>query len=98
MTRPEYKWVTIERFWTSGPALFFKNVLEGNGIPAFVRNEYMGGLFAHLSMKSAEGGIELQVPSDLVDQARDVLKGIECSDEELDPAEDPGGTSIDESL
>lgn len=97
MTNPEYKWVTIERFWTSGPALFIKNVLEGNGIPAFVRNEYMGGLFAHLSMRSAEGGIELQVPSDLVDEAREVLLGIEYADGESESTDDIRDTSTDES-
>lgn len=97
MTSPEYKWVTIERFWTSGPALFIKNVLEGNGIPAFVRNEYMGGLFAHLSMRGAEGGIELQVPSDLVDEAREVLLGIECGNGESELADDIEDPAPDES-
>ena len=84
MTSPSYHWVTVARFWAPGEALFFKSVLEGNGIPAFVRNEYLGGLFAHLMLKQAEGGIELQVPSDLVEEAQQVLEGLETDTAEID--------------
>ena len=82
MTTPPYHWITIARFWASGEALFLKSVLEANDIPAFVRNEYLGGLFAHLTLGKAEGGIELQVPSDLVEEAQQVLEGLEAHAQE----------------
>lgn len=89
MTHPEYQWVTIARFWAPGQALFFKSVLEGNGVPAFVKNEYLGGLFAHLTLMKAEGGIELQVPSDLVDEAAHILEGLEADMEETESGDEP---------
>lgn len=89
MTQPQYHWVTIARFWAPGQAVFFKSVLEGNGIPAFVKNEYLGGLFAHLTLMKAEGGIELQVPSDLVDDAMGILAGLETDAEDLEGEEYP---------
>lgn len=88
MTSPQYQWVTIARFWAPGHALFFKSVLEGNGIPAFVKNEYLGGLFAHLSLMKAEGGIELQVPSDLVEEAASILEGLETDVEGMEAGEE----------
>lgn len=69
------KWVTIARFWSPTQALFFKSVLEGNGIPAFVRNEYLGGLFAHITLSGVDGGIELQTLAPFVDQALTLLEG-----------------------
>jgi len=84
MTSSSYHWVTVARFWSSGPAVFLKSLLEANDIPAFVRNEYLGGLFAHLTLGKAEGGIELQVPSDLVEQAQQVLEGLEAHAQETE--------------
>lgn len=81
----EYHWVTVARFWSPTQALFLKSVLEGNDIPAYVRNEYLGGLFAHFTLKSADGGVELQVPSDRVDEAREL---IECLEQEAEASDE----------
>ncbi|MFA7691499.1 MAG: DUF2007 domain-containing protein [Candidatus Hydrogenedentes bacterium] len=77
MSDSPYHWETIARFWAPGPAVFLKSMLEGYGIPVFVRNEYMGGLFARLSISQALGGIELQVPSDRVEEAKALLVKFE---------------------
>jgi hypothetical protein len=90
MTETPYHWVTIARFWSPTQALFFKSVLEGSDIPVFVRNEYLGGLFAHMTFTSAEGGVELQVPSDCVDEALNLLDVLNSNnDDEESCPEDP---------
>jgi len=44
MSDARYSWITVARFFSPSEALFFKNILEGHGIPAFVPNEFMGHL------------------------------------------------------
>lgn len=94
MITPPYHWVTVARFWAPSEALFFQSVLEGNGIPAFVRNEHLGGLFAHLTLTQAEGGIELQVPSDLLEEAQQVLDGLETDATEIDEPDEESESEL----
>ena len=75
MSDAAYHWVTIARFFNPAEALFFQQVLEGHDIPAFVRNEHLGQLMPHLTLANLEGGIQLQVPSDCVEAALDILEG-----------------------
>ena len=91
MNDSPYRWVTIQRFWSPTQALFLKSVLEGNEIPVFIRNEHLGGLFAHFTLQKAEGGVELQVPSDCVEAAMEILQGLEDGGEEETSDEADGG-------
>lgn len=88
MTDAPYTWETIARFFSPQEALFFKNILEGYDIPAFVPNEYMG----HLDMRllRREGGVQLKVPSDYVEEARALLETPPDTEEavEEEPLED----------
>ena len=80
MTDSPCTWVTIAHFVSPVEALFFKNILEGHEIPAFVPNEYMGHL--DIRLLRAEGGVQLKVPSDRVDEAKALLEAPpECEDE-----------------
>jgi len=45
----------VTSFWAPGETLVFQSVLEGNGIPAFVQNECLGGQFAPLTLPSCAG-------------------------------------------
>ncbi len=82
MSTPDYSWVTIARFFSPNEALFFKNILEGHDIPAFVPNEYMGHL--DIRLVRAEGGVQLKVPSDRADEARALLEAPPELDAEYD--------------
>ncbi len=90
MSNDAYHWVTIARFFNPAEALFFQQVLEGHDIPAFVRNEHLGQLMPYLTLASIDGGIQLQVPSDCVAAARDILEGHS--------AEEQDGPEQDDSL
>ena len=80
MTDSQNTWVTVARFFSPNEALFFKNILEGHDIPAFVPNEYMGHLDFHLFRR--EGGVQLKVPSDYVEEAKALLETPPDIDEE----------------
>lgn len=95
MNEPSYHWVTIARFWSGHQALFFKNVLEGHDIPAFVRNEHLGQLIPSLTLSGAQGGIQLQVPSDCVEAALEILEGLDENEEFLE--EDNGDCADSET-
>lgn len=86
MTDTPHNWVTIAHFFSPAEALFFKNVLEGHDIPAFVPNEFMG----HLDMRLIRGGggVQLKVPSDCVDEAKALLETPPDMDEMPDDGED----------
>ena len=81
ITDAPYTWETIARFISPQEALFVKNILEGYGIPAFVPNEYMGHL--DIRLLRSEGGVQLKVPSDRVEEAKALLETPPDFDEEV---------------
>jgi hypothetical protein len=68
-TRP-ISWVTVSRFPHSLAVAAARIRLEAEGIPTFVEGERMGSPSMY---RVATGGVKLQVPSDLVDEARIIL-------------------------
>lgn len=82
MTDSACSWVTIAHFFSPVEALFFKNVLEGHDIPAFVPNEYMGHL--DIRLLRSEGGVQLKVPSDRVDEAKALIESPPDIDDQYD--------------
>ena len=89
MTDTPYTWVTIAHFFSPVEALFFKNILEGHDIPAFVPNEYMGHL--DIRLIRSEGGVQLKVPSDRVEEAKALLETPPECDEEFEDEYDEEG-------
>ncbi len=93
MNSQEHTWETVARFFSPNEALFFKNILEGHGIPAFVPNEYMGHLDVRLVQ--VQGGVHLKVPSDRLEEAKDLLEAPPDFDETLEEEyEDDAGDDI----
>lgn len=93
MTDAQHAWVTVARFFSPGEALFFKNILEGHDIPAFVPNEYMGHLDFNLFRKG--GGVQLKVPEDYVEEAKALLETPpDIDDEALEEAYDAEEDSL----
>ncbi len=90
MTDAPHNWVTIAHFFSPVEALFFKNVLEGHDIPAFVPNEFMGHL--DIRLIRGGGGVQLKVPSDRVDEAKALLETPpdmdDVSEQDYDEEED----------
>lgn len=72
MNNDSHEWVMVGRFTTPAEAMFYKNVLEGYGIPAWVENEYMGTLYA--PMFGPPGCLFLKTPSDRYEEARLLLE------------------------
>lgn len=61
--------VTVQTFADSAEAHLFRMRLETEGIPAFVAHEYFAKLYS-----GALGGAKVQVPVELLDDARHVWK------------------------
>lgn len=91
--------VTVAVFGTPTEAAMAQNLLESEGIAAFVNDESVPGMFWHLG--NAVGGVKLQVPAGDEERAATVLEsvgetghGSELSTEEWD---DPDGHAAEES-
>lgn len=64
------KWVTLETYLDRSRAEGLRIRLEAEGIPTFVDGERMGSMSMY---QVATGGVRLQVPEGLVDDARIIL-------------------------
>ena len=73
---PGDEWVTVRTCVWGHEAEFFRSVLEGSDIEAFIPDEQMGTLRPHLLLGT--GGVRLQVRASDADRARDVLDSIEA--------------------
>ena len=67
--------VTVRTCVWGHEAEFFRSVLEGSGIEAFIPDEQMGTLRPHLFLGT--GGVRLQVRAADEERARDVLDSVE---------------------
>ena len=84
-------WVTVKRFPDSLSASGARIRLDAEGIPTFIEGERMG---APAMYRVATGGVKLQVPEELVADARIILsQDWSWPDEEL---ETDDGLGIDE--
>jgi Putative prokaryotic signal transducing protein len=77
-------WVTLTRFPDSMTVAPARIRLEAEGIPTFVDGERMGGLSMY---RVATGGVKLQVPAELVNEARIILSqcwSLESDETDID--------------
>jgi hypothetical protein len=77
-------WVTVTRFPDSLAVAPARIRLEAEGIPTFVDGERMGGPAMY---RVATGGVKLQVPADMVNEARVILSqswSLESDEGEVD--------------
>ena len=70
--------VTVAQFSNPLKANVLRACLESHGIFAYVWGEHLG--VAHIFMSIAGGGVRVQVRSDQVDQAREVIAAFERGD------------------
>ena len=64
-------WVTIMTFTYPHESYLIKGALESAGINTFLQNELT--IQVHNFLSNAMGGIQLQVPKEQVDKAREIL-------------------------
>jgi hypothetical protein len=92
------EWVTLETYLDRSRAEGLRIRLEAEGIPTFVDGERMGSMSMY---QVATGGVRLQVPRELVDDARIILSqswtapevgGDDLEDAWDDLAPEPGQT------
>ena len=81
----ENDWVTIAEV-ESLQADIFKGILESHGLTVFVENANTSNMLPHLAMTNPA---QVQVPSDQVEKAQQILADME--DEEEDMEEIPEG-------
>jgi hypothetical protein len=74
--------VTVAQFSNPLKANVLRACLESHGIFAYVWGEHLG--VAHIFMSIAGGGVRVQVRSDQVDQAREVMAAFERGDFAID--------------
>jgi hypothetical protein len=67
--------VTVRTCVWGHQAEFFRSVLEGSGIEAFIPDEQMGTLRPHIMLGT--GGVRLQVRASDEERAREVLDSAE---------------------
>jgi hypothetical protein len=78
--------VTVAQFSDPLKANVLRACLESNGIFAYVWGEHLG--VANIFLSIAGGGMRVQVRSDQVDQAREVIAAFERGDFALDEDEE----------
>jgi hypothetical protein len=78
--------VTVAQFTNPLKANVLRACLESHGIFAYVWGEHLG--VANIFMSIAGGGVRVQVRSDQVDQAREVITAFERGDFALEDEED----------
>lgn len=65
------KFVSISTALDMVPISVARSILEAEGIPCQVPNEHISTVLPHYSL--ATGGVDLQVPEDMVSQASEIL-------------------------
>jgi hypothetical protein len=83
--KPAARWVTVGTFSDALKAEAPRIRLEAEGIPTFVEGERMG---SHSMYYLATGGVKLQVPQPLADEARILLSQSWSPPETLDDLDD----------
>lgn len=78
--------VTIQTYSLPHQAHIEKNFLESEGIPAFIIGEHLST--AHIALSYASGGVKLQVPSSVAEQALELLSEFDHGEFDLDDAEE----------
>jgi hypothetical protein len=78
--------VTVAQFSNPLKANVLRACLESHGIFAYVWGEHLG--VAHVFMSIAGGGVRVQVRSDQVDQAREVIAAFERGDFAIEDEEE----------
>ncbi len=68
-----------------------KHALEAEGIPVFVRGEYLTGALGDLPM---QGLVQVCVPDSAWEAAQACMAGIDLSFEPLDEDADPAGDGL----
>jgi hypothetical protein len=84
--------VIVGSYPTAAQAALAKNLLESEGIPAFLENDAMGDLF-HLSAPFGEAKVAVSAQN--ADQARAVLESAERHDLSKESAADAEAHSKD---
>lgn len=69
------KLVVVAAYSTPHEANLVKSKLEANDIPAFIADEYTIGM--NWLYSNALGGVKVQVPESMVEQALEILQGEE---------------------
>jgi len=82
--------VTVGSYSSQPEAFLAKNLLEAEGIAAFLSEEYAGEML-HLNNE-----IKLTVPSDRAEQAREILAGAERHELARDAAAEGKKNAADE--
>ncbi len=88
-------WVTIQHFYHPTEAHIAAGRLKSEGIPVFLLG--INHATANWLMATALGGIQLQVPGSVEDEARQILAdsvSTECAEEELCPSCGSSNTSV----
>lgn len=81
--------VTVAQFSDPLKANVLRACLDSHGIFAYVWGEHLG--VAHIFLSIAGGGVRVQVRSDQVEQAREVIAAFERGDFAIDEEpEEPG--------
>ena len=78
--------VTVAQFSDPLKANVLRAYLESHGIFAYIWGEHLG--VANIFLSTASGGMRVQVRSDQVDQAREVIAAFERGDFALDEDEE----------
>jgi putative signal transducing protein len=78
--------VTVAQFSDPLKANVLRACLESHGIFAYVWGEHLG--IANIFLSTASGGMRVQVRSDQLDQAREVIAAFERGDFALDEDEE----------
>lgn len=79
---PDVDLITVARFSNPLEANVLRACLESHGIFAFVWGEHLGT--AHIFLSVASGGTRVQVRSDQVDHAKEVIAAFERGDLAID--------------
>lgn len=80
-------WVTLERFVDPVAAQVARSVLEAEGVPCFLADEGMGGLFSYSLVK----GVRLQVRPEDRERAAEILAAPPSPEDwPADDGEGPG--------
>lgn len=86
------KLVTVFRTANAAVLPVLESVLDSTDIPYTVKGEELLGLFpgagAGFAVDARSRGVEVQVPEDRAEEARNILKGVEAEDAVSDEAEE----------
>lgn len=80
----EPRWTTVDRYFHPTEAHIAAGRLESEGIPVYLLG--INHASANWLLSNALGGIRLQVPANLADEARDILAEVPERAEERSPS------------